>query len=150
MTDGCVSSIRTLKITSASTTISACNCNRLLCDMHLSVKGPCARCIRVKETNTRCPEYRWKKLCGLPSSIKCASTPNCVLPTWIMDGKDDCGDGSDEEIPMSCERGQFRCISGECIDGELVMDGKNDCFDNSDEGKDEVTYFVTRAHSQGP
>ncbi|XGW15558.1 hypothetical protein V3C99_001207 [Haemonchus contortus] len=182
---------------SRATDFRVCNYGRPLCETRL--KGPCGRCIRVKETYPRCHEHKWQKLCGLPGAIHCATTSNCVLRTWIMDGKDDCGDGSDEEpcklvpcstpepsstdpitasstdqstsssveltttttmttstaptttamrlrttlpqlkltrpteIPMTCDRGQFRCISGECIDGQAVMDGKQDCYDSSDE-----------------
>lgn len=41
-------------------------------------------------------------------------------------------------FPTQCEAGEFRCLSGECIDGSLVLDGKQDCYDNTDEGNVEA------------
>lgn len=38
-------------------------------------------------------------------------------------------------IPGECETGDFRCGSGECINGKKVLDEKKDCRDGSDEGR---------------
>uniref|UniRef100_A0A183FUA4 Sortilin_C domain-containing protein n=1 Tax=Heligmosomoides polygyrus TaxID=6339 RepID=A0A183FUA4_HELPZ len=147
------------------TVTSGCGYGRASCDMRLTMRPivPCVKC--AHSNDVRCTGQKWRSLCDMPDAIKCATTTNCVLLTWIMDGKDDCGDGSDEEpcrllscspsgdpksyafdvmyfstvkleysaFPTQCEAGEFRCLSGECIDGSLVLDGKQDCYDNTDE-----------------
>ena len=52
------------------------------------------------------------------------------------DGKDDCGDNTDEGEDC-CD---FMCKNQQCIGHDAICDGKDDCGDSSDEEKCKGTF----------
>lgn len=50
-------------------------------------------------TATRYPGGRWCR----PEQFEC-SNHLCVNPHWVCDGNDDCGDASDEQLSLCCEK----------------------------------------------
>ncbi|XP_062845365.1 low-density lipoprotein receptor-related protein 1B-like [Trichomycterus rosablanca] len=67
--------------------------------------------------------------------LRCNSTSLCVLPDWVCDGANDCGDYSDETHCQgrTCGEGLFLCPSGSCISSSWLCDGQNDCENGEDE-----------------
>ncbi len=77
------------------------------------------------------------------------SNNRCVLPEAKCDGKNDCGDFSDESVCGDCPKERFRCHNGPCIKSDLVCDGRPDCKDASDEIGCPDVNCTTAAHVSG-
>lgn len=77
-----------------------------------------------------------------PNFYKCNNS-NCVFKAYICDGKDDCGDNSDESHihacvppPFRCETGQWACpgVANRCVNYTQICDKALDCPNGADEG----------------
>ena len=61
----------------------------------------------------------------------------CVAESWLLDGTDDCLDGSDERQPVGnhseCGVHYFQCADGACVPWHLYCNGHHDCDGGDDE-----------------
>ncbi|CAP35517.1 Protein CBG17987 [Caenorhabditis briggsae] len=86
-----------------------CGQGTILCDAGVG-QHRCGKCVRPQDMVNLCLDRKWQHLCAYQGTYKCAKTMNCVFAKWLMDGKDDCGDSSDEDV---CARGLVSCAGSE-------------------------------------
>ena len=66
---------------------------------------------------------------GCPDANFTCENKRCIPKTMKCDGKDDCGDNTDENDDC-CE---FMCNNQKCVNSNVTCNGIDDCGDFSDE-----------------
>ncbi|XP_072043432.1 fibropellin-3-like [Amphiura filiformis] len=74
-----------------------------------------------------CQQQAGLSPCGRNSFL--CNNARCIKASRVCDGRNHCGDGSDE-LNCDCE---YPCYNGRCIPERYVCDGKNQCGDWTDE-----------------
>ncbi|XP_012940301.1 very low-density lipoprotein receptor isoform X2 [Aplysia californica] len=79
-----------------------------------------------------------------PTQFQCHGpliSPECINMQWKCDGEEDCGDNSDElDCPEhTCEPGERKCDTNNCVKEIYFCDGDVDCQDETDEKNCNIT-----------
>ncbi|XP_060522093.1 prolow-density lipoprotein receptor-related protein 1 isoform X3 [Cylas formicarius] len=83
--------------------------------------------------------YKIPSLCS-EGFFQCFHKKHCIPNSYLCDGVDNCGDGSDESDSeggpcenIKCGEQQIMCDKTTCIARHWVCDGEKDCLDGTDE-----------------
>ncbi|XP_035691425.1 very low-density lipoprotein receptor-like [Branchiostoma floridae] len=88
------------------------------------------------------PGWNFRKC--FTNEFECETLSICVPLSRVCDGRNDCGDLSDEtcadpksnpKSDWACMLGWFECESNMCVPADSVCDGVDDCDDASDESR---------------
>jgi len=98
--------------------------------------------VQISRITTKpCNEYQFdckSDGCKDPENNFCVHG-SCIPKSWVNDGLEECADGSDEGVVVTCEPPNYCCkksrfgCSGRCIPEIWIRDGNTDCEDGSDE-----------------
>ncbi|XP_059164005.1 uncharacterized protein LOC131946962 [Physella acuta] len=79
--------------------------------------------VKSKETTSPCSI----------TQFKCKRSKFCIFMRYRCDGRDDCGDGSDEDCGGDPCMDKFRCNNTRCVSYDVLCDHIDNCGDLSDE-----------------
>jgi hypothetical protein len=113
-----------------STQINNINCNKLWQDQCEILRQYIENSWILNSTNQVVKELR------IPFRHHCDTF-------WNLDSKED-ENINECRVWWTCANEQWKCATGQCIDGSWVLDGEWDCFDASEEGELSSQFILDR------